>query len=228
MVQCSNATRISKYYISRRVNEHRTEGETEMKISNEDVFNDLDFSELINFDKYNSAPKSIGVYVLYNKSNQVIYVGKSVNLKKRLYEHFKGFKDDEKSRGIREETQFFAYCEIPLTFELDIYETILINYFKPIYNVDKLYDNRGSSVPRIMKVKKDVEIRDFSLSLEEFLINFFRVNKGVEVGLHTLRMVCENNGFDSNVVGTCFSLCQLKESGIVYENGKFKYKRRAA
>jgi DNA polymerase-3 subunit epsilon len=42
----------------------------------------------ITLEKLHSIPEACGVYYLYNEDKDVIYVGKSINIRKRLFEHF--------------------------------------------------------------------------------------------------------------------------------------------
>lgn len=41
-------------------------------------------------DKYNKLPESIGVYYFHDNNGKIIYVGKAINIKKRIYSHFTG------------------------------------------------------------------------------------------------------------------------------------------
>ncbi len=40
-------------------------------------------------DEYEALPEKIGVYYFYGKNNQVLYIGKSKNIKKRVTQHFR-------------------------------------------------------------------------------------------------------------------------------------------
>lgn len=42
----------------------------------------------INIDRLHALPEAAGVYYFYNTYNSVIYVGKSINIKKRIMQHF--------------------------------------------------------------------------------------------------------------------------------------------
>lgn len=44
--------------------------------------------EGITLEQLHSAPEACGVYYLYDEHREVIYVGKSLNIRKRLFEHF--------------------------------------------------------------------------------------------------------------------------------------------
>lgn len=215
-----------------------------LELDKSGVFADLNFVDLIKASEYKCIPPSTGIYVLLNIEMDVIYVGKSVNLFKRIYQHIEtksGSSRFDRSKKIREETEFITYCEIPLSIEIDIFETLLIDYFKPVCNVDKLYLGKtneskhikskyikGENIEKNKRVesailkKKEEDMKKFDVGLKTFLIDFFKANKGVNVSIQTLKTICENNGYETNVIGTCFNLMQLKKIGVVYEKGYFK------
>ena len=78
----------------------------------------------------NSVPDNIlGVYFLYNKSNEILYIGKSVNVKKRVKQHI--------SSGriyMRSQIQKVGYIEMHSEFESLMFESQLVKKFRPIYN----------------------------------------------------------------------------------------------
>ena len=80
--------------------------------------------------KINSIPDNIlGVYFLYNKSNEILYIGKSVNVKKRVKQHI--------SSGriyMRLQIQKIGYIEMHSEFESLMFESQLVKKFRPIYN----------------------------------------------------------------------------------------------
>ncbi|MBK9413548.1 MAG: GIY-YIG nuclease family protein [Bacteroidetes bacterium] len=41
-------------------------------------------------EKYNDLPESIGVYYFHDANGKIVYVGKAINIKKRIYSHFTG------------------------------------------------------------------------------------------------------------------------------------------
>lgn len=73
-----------------------------------------------------------GVYVMYNKNNDVLYVGKSTDFARRMVSH-------------RRDTPFYDdihriklyKCESSL--EMDLLETVLINELRPFHNKSKTY-----------------------------------------------------------------------------------------
>ncbi|MDC8004958.1 exonuclease domain-containing protein [Aureisphaera galaxeae] len=83
-------------------------------------------------DMIDNAPTDTGVYYMHNKDGQVIYIGKSKNIKKRLTQHFTS--DNRKSKKIQLEV-------VSVSFELTGSELVAllkeseeIKQNKPIYN----------------------------------------------------------------------------------------------
>lgn len=70
-----------------------------------------------------------GIYFIYNEYGNLVYIGKSANLRNRLYSHFK----------IHKEYESFRFIQIDDEFDREIYETYYINKFKPSNNKDKKY-----------------------------------------------------------------------------------------
>lgn len=81
-----------------------------------------------------SLPQATGVYYFHNEAGEVIYVGKSINIFKRIQQHFA---IDVKSRKSLE----FKNSIADITWELTgselvalLYESHLIKHLKPAYN----------------------------------------------------------------------------------------------
>ncbi len=87
-----------------------------------------------------------GIYFLYSKRKKLVYIGKSVNLRNRLsnhYYHFESFKGHIKS-GVNswniqaKPFEYFRYCFVS-TIELKSYERFFIKNCNPIYNGNGIY-----------------------------------------------------------------------------------------
>ena len=89
---------------------------------------------LISPEKVASLPQATGVYYFHNEAGEVIYVGKSINIYKRIQQHFAV---DFKSRKSLD----FKNSIADITWELTgselvalLYESHLIKLLKPAYN----------------------------------------------------------------------------------------------
>lgn len=90
-----------------------------------------------------------GVYILYGENGAVIYVGKSVDIAKRLSSHAKDsdFFNDVKSLG---------YYRTLGGYEMEILETYLINELKPLANKGKTYFRAHEYSERISEIDSEI------------------------------------------------------------------------
>ncbi len=58
---------------------------------------------------YYELPESAGVYYFFDAQGEVIYVGKAVNIKKRITSHFSGTSKDSRNQSIRNEIHHIDY-----------------------------------------------------------------------------------------------------------------------
>lgn len=155
-------------------------------------------------------PCTAGVYFFYDDKEELIYIGKSINIKKRVQQHFAG--KDRKSLKIQLFTKKIA-CE-PMGSELIalLYESDLIKKHQPIYNRSQrrtiyqygLYrtDINGYKGLTINKIDIDKEeITSFS-TLREAKEALFRITETY--------FLCQkvNSLYKTN--GSCFQY-QIKE-----------------
>lgn len=86
---------------------HKDEGEEQIT----DIIN-LGIKESLlprnlSLEKIHALPDECGVYYMYDKEGQVVYVGKSINIKKRIAEHFAD--KTEKARKMQEHVHDISY-----------------------------------------------------------------------------------------------------------------------
>ena len=93
-------------------------------------------------DKLQTLPKKPGIYIHKNKDNQVIYVGKAINLFNRVNSYFRGG-HDYKTTKLVSEINDFEYIVTKSEKEALILEYNLIKEYDPKYNIvfkdDKSY-----------------------------------------------------------------------------------------
>lgn len=80
-------------------------------------------------------PESTGAYLFYGKDGELLYVGKSVNIKERVRSHFAN--DHTSSREMKMCQQVHKVKAVPTAGELGalLLESRLIKELRPIYNV---------------------------------------------------------------------------------------------
>ncbi|ACI20004.1 excinuclease ABC subunit UvrC [Dictyoglomus thermophilum] len=91
--------------------------------------------------KVENFPESTGVYIFYDHSGKVIYVGKAKNLRKRVLSYFND--DSPKSNYILKKAKNIEFYITDTETEALILESVLIKKYRPIMNVqlrdDKQY-----------------------------------------------------------------------------------------
>ncbi|MFA6078938.1 MAG: excinuclease ABC subunit UvrC [Candidatus Omnitrophota bacterium] len=86
--------------------------------------------------KINALPNSPGVYMMKNASGEVLYVGKAINLRKRVSSYFRpNGRLSERIRSLVSQVEDIAHIDASTEAEALIYENSLIKKFSPKYNV---------------------------------------------------------------------------------------------
>lgn len=83
-------------------------------------------------DLLESVPSSTGVYYIYKENGDLIYIGKSRNMKKRLNQHFTG--SNRKSKKLQREAFTITYEETGSELIALLKECQEIKVNKPVYN----------------------------------------------------------------------------------------------
>jgi len=107
------------------------------------------------------VPTQPGCYIYYNKDNEIIYVGKAKNLKRRVYSYFHKQHDSIKVTVLVSQIERMEYIITDSEVEALILESHLIKKHKPKYNIllkdDKKYPYfliTDEDFPRIQVVRK--------------------------------------------------------------------------
>ena len=108
-------------------------------------------------------PNSSGVYLMKNKNNEIIYVGKAVSLRNRVRQYFQSQSNmQEKVKAMVSHIEEFEYIVTDSEMEALILENNLIKEYKPTYNIllrdDKTYPyikiTINEDYPRVLKTRK--------------------------------------------------------------------------
>lgn len=108
-------------------------------------------------------PENSGVYLMKDKDEKIIYVGKAKNLKNRVRQYFKSSKNhSQKVISMVSNIKSFEYIMTDTELEALILECSLIKEYRPKYNIllrdDKTYPyiklTTNEEYPRILKVRK--------------------------------------------------------------------------
>ena len=82
-----------------------------------------------------SLPESPGVYQYVNKENEIIYVGKAVNLKRRVSSYFNKYQTSNKVRALVKQIADIKYIVVPSEQDALLLENSLIKKHQPRYNI---------------------------------------------------------------------------------------------
>ncbi|KKS98322.1 MAG: excinuclease ABC subunit C, excinuclease ABC subunit C [Candidatus Gottesmanbacteria bacterium GW2011_GWA2_43_14] len=109
----------------------------------------------------NRIPETTGVYLFQDKNRRIIYIGKAVNLKKRVQSYFRADFYDAKKKRLVENVSEISLIEVRNEFEALILEAKLIKQNQPKYNISLKDDKQyiylivtDDEYPRILLARK--------------------------------------------------------------------------
>lgn len=79
-------------------------------------------------------PESPGVYIFRDQQKQVLYVGKSISIKKRVQSHFYNTTSDSKELALFQQVKTIESIETATEFEALVEESTLVKTLLPVYN----------------------------------------------------------------------------------------------
>ena len=111
-----------------------------------------------------SLPEKPGVYQYFNSSNDIIYVGKAKNLKKRVSSYFNKIHDSGKTNVLVKNIDSLKYIIVDTEEDALLLENNLIKTYQPRYNVllkdGKTYPSiciTNEEFPRIFKTRNIIK-----------------------------------------------------------------------
>lgn len=78
-----------------------------------------------------------GIFLFFNKNDELLFVGKARKLRQRIKKHFEDTVSPIKTH--RDEVHKIEVCLVEDPLEREIYETYIINKLKSKYNVEKVF-----------------------------------------------------------------------------------------
>ena len=85
-------------------------------------------------EKYQHLPEKCGVYYFYNEKNELLYVGKSTNIKKRIKSHFRLDLKRKKDIELKGQIAHIDYKTYPHDIVAKIIESMEIKKYRPPFN----------------------------------------------------------------------------------------------
>lgn len=146
------------------------------------------------------------IYYFRNYKDEIVYVGKTNDLKRRMKEHFiKGHLDKE----CYLETSSIMFAEIGNSkYDTEIFETLMINKYKPKYNKEKKFNEEAS------KTIFNLTDLDFKQLFVYFLDDKIYITK-------EFRYPCFNEG--ETIKQRCENLLNYNIGNLKHKLGIYKY-----
>jgi len=174
----------------------------------------------------NCLPCSAGVYFFYDERDELIYIGKSINIKKRVQQHFSG--KDRKSLKIQLFTKRIASEVMGSELISLLYESDLIKKHQPLYNRSQrrtvyqygLYqeDINGYKGLIIEKIQSDKEEITSFTSLREAKSALFRITESYRLCQKINRLYKSSSSCFQYQLKKCNGACLGKEPKKTYNS----------
>ncbi len=110
-----------------------------------------------------TIPHEPGIYKYYNEEDELLYVGKAKDLRKRMGQYFAKTVDNFKTRQLVKKIHHFAFTIVDTEQDAFLLENALIKEYKPRYNInlkdDKTYPFiviKKENFPRVFFTRKKI------------------------------------------------------------------------
>lgn len=188
---------------------------------------------LLDPEEINKIPNMPGVYYFYAQNGELLYVGKSINLRNRVLSHFSADYTNSKEFQMCQKTAHVNYETTPSDFGAQIRESHQIKTLSPLYNrrlrkTRKLYqyktavDDNGymrlateavsSSAPSEQQFGLFRSPRQASIQLEKLADQYFLCHQ--LIGLESSHK--QNRACFRSQLKKCFGACHGAESAEHY------------
>lgn len=163
-------------------------------------------------EQVNIFPEKPGVYLFYDTTDKVIYVGKAKNLKKRVSSYFTSSRKDFKTLIVLKKIKKIEYIVVETESDAFLLENNLIKKYKPKYNIllkdDKTYPwicIKNENFPRVFLTRRIIKDKSIyfgpytSAKTAKYLLKLIH-------NLYPLR-ICNYNLSDENIKNNKFRVC---------------------
>ena len=174
-----------------------------------------------------NIPSKVGVYYIHNQNGEVVYIGKSKNIKKRINQHFTG--KTTKCKKIQREVQAVSHEETGSELIALLKESEEIKKNKPIYNRAQrktlfqfaLYQDINTNGYIELKIQKadgrKKEITSFT-SLQEAKNTLFRISDKYQLCQKLNGLYETQNGCFQLKIKECNGACVNLEDTKIYND----------
>ena len=172
-----------------------------------------------------SLPNKTGIYYIHNEKGDLIYIGKSKNIKKRVNQHFTG--KNNKSKKIQGQVFTVTYEETGSELVALLKESEEIKINKPIYNraqrksifqwaLYEVLDDKGYLNLKLQKADgRKKEITSYT-TLQEGKNSLFRITEKYNLCQKLNGLYETQNGCFQHKINECNGACLSKETPEVY------------
>jgi DNA polymerase-3 subunit epsilon len=172
-----------------------------------------------------SLPNKTGIYYIHNEKGDLIYIGKSKNIKKRVNQHFTG--KNNKSKKIQAQVFTVTYEETGSELVALLKESEEIKINKPIYNraqrksifqwaLYEVLDDNGYLNLKLQKADgRKKEITSYT-SLQEGKNSLFRITEKYNLCQKLNGLYETQNGCFQHKINECNGACLGKETPEEY------------
>ncbi len=119
-------------------------GETIIETARNRIIKTPYTNPLIRDEELDLIPEKCGVYIFYGETGMPLYIGKSINIKKRVMDHLRGIYFDSKEFEIWSQVARVDYKVTPGEISALILESELVRELMPLYN--KMLRKKSSPV----------------------------------------------------------------------------------
>ena len=161
-------------------------------------------------EEFEKLPNSAGVYIFRDKAGKELYVGKAINIKKRVLSHI--YSKTQKSINLCTETYHLDYEETGNELTAFLLEAEYIRRFYPKYNRAQ---KRPTNTYQIISYENQVGAIQIALGTTKNTINSVLTLYNKQIGLETLEQLCEEYNL-------CPKYCSLQTSNEGCSHYKIK------
>lgn len=149
-------------------------------------------------------PNSPGVYYFWGENKELLYIGKSVNIRKRVLSHFTADHKSSREMKICQQTRNITFDKTPGELSALILESRKVKELQPIYNrklrrVSTFYSIRLAEHDNGLLMPKTLPVSEMPDTGNK-LYGLFQSNKKAK---EAIQAICDENGL-------CYQVCGIE------------------
>jgi DNA polymerase-3 subunit epsilon len=176
-------------------------------------------------DLIEEAPNTTGVYYMHNKAGEIIYIGKSKNIQKRLTQHFTS--DNKKSKRIQLEVHSITHEATGNELIALLKESAEIKANKPVYNrallktifthqLNSFVDSKGYINLKIEKANSEKQAITTFTNYQQAKSSLFKITENYALCQKLTGLYKTNSSCFLYTIKECYGACINEESKETY------------